>query len=187
MPATLQISFRNMDPSSACEDQVRGRVAELDKFYDRIIACHVVLEEQHRHHQQGRIFHVRVDLVVPGREIVVRRDPGEHHAHEDMHVAIRDAFDAVRRQLEDHVRRMDNQTKTHEEPAVGRIATVFPERDYGFLVTDTGEEVYVHRNSVVHGSFDALQVGDKVRYVVDPEEGEKGPQASTVVPLGRHD
>ena len=70
MPATLQISFRNMDPSSACEDQVRGRVAELDKFYDRIIACHVVLEEQHRHHQQGRIFHVRVDLVVPGREIV---------------------------------------------------------------------------------------------------------------------
>jgi ribosomal subunit interface protein len=119
MPAIVQISFRNMAPSPAAEDRVRDRVAALEKFYDRIISCHVVLEEQHRHHHQGKIFHVRVELIVPGREIVVRRDPGEHHAHEDMHVAIRDAFDATRRQLEDHVRRMDNRIKTHDEAPVG--------------------------------------------------------------------
>jgi ribosomal subunit interface protein len=115
MPAIVQISFRNMAPSPAAEERVRDRVAALEKFYDRIISCHVVLEEPHRHHHQGKIFHVRVELIVPGREIVVRRDPGEHHAHEDMHVAIRDAFDAVRRQLEDYVRRIDDRTKTHEE------------------------------------------------------------------------
>ena len=187
MPATLQISYRNMDSSPSIEQQVRERFAQLEKFFDRLIACHVVVEEGHRRHQQGNVFHVRVDMVAPGRELVVRRDPPEHQAHEDAHVAIRDAFDAARRQLEDYVRRMDNKVKAHETAeTTGRIAVVFPERDYAFLMTGTGEEVYMHRNSVVSGDFDKLQVGDRVRYVVDPKEGEKGPQASTVVPLIRH-
>ena len=186
MPATLQISYRNMESSDSIERQVRDRFAQLEKFYDRLIACHVVLEESGRHHRQGRLFHVRLELIAPGREIVVRRDPPEHHAHEDAHVAIRDAFDAARRQLEDHVRRMDNRVKAHEEETVGRIARLFPERGYGFLVTADGGEVYMHRNSIVHGSFDELRVGDRVRYVVDTEEGEKGPQTSTVVLLSRH-
>jgi cold shock CspA family protein len=60
---------------------------------------------------------------------------------------------------------------------------VFAERDYVFLETDEGEEVYVHRNAVVDGCFDRLQVGDRVRYVVYPEKGEKGAQASTVIPF----
>jgi cold shock CspA family protein len=175
-----------MQSSDSVERQVRERFAQLETFYDRLIACHVVVEEGGRHRRQGRLFHIRLELIAPGREIVVRRDPPEHHAHEDAHVAIRDAFDAARRQLEDYVRRMDNRVKAHEEETVGRVTKLFPERGYGFLVTDTGDEVYMHRNSVVHGSFDDLRVGDRVRYVVDPEEGEKGPQTSTVVPLGRH-
>ena len=186
MPATLQISFRNMESSELVERQVRERFAQLETFYDRLISCRVVVEKANqKQQQQGRLFHVRVDLVAPGREIVVRRGPAEHHAHEDAHVAVRDAFDAARRQLEDHVRRMDNRVKAHEEEAIGRITELFPDRGYGFLVTATGEEVYVHRNSIVHGSLDELRVGDRVRYVVDPEEGEKGHQASTVVPLSR--
>lgn len=183
MAADVHISFRGMEPSPAAEDQVRRRADELEQFSDRITACRVVLEAADRHHQHGRIYKVRVDLTVPGGAVVVNREPGQDHAHEDLHVAIRDAFDAVRRRLQDHMRRLDGQTKQHELPSIGRIASVFAERDYGFLETDAGDEVYFHRNSVSGHGFDKLKVGERVRYVIDPEEGEKGAQASAVIPI----
>ena len=68
----------------------------------------------------------------------------------------------------------------HDPPVSGHSLA---ERDYAFLETDEGEEVYVHRNAVVDGGFDRLKVGNRVRYVVDPEEGEKGAQAGTVIPF----
>jgi cold shock CspA family protein/ribosome-associated translation inhibitor RaiA len=183
MPTDVQISFRGMESSPAAEAQVRRRAEELAQFSDRVTACRVMIEAAHQRHRQGRIYHVRVDLPVPGGRIVASREPGEDHAHEDLHVAIRDAFDAVRRRLQDHMRHLDGQTKQHAAPSIGRIVSVFAERDYAFLATETGGEIYVHRNSVIGGGFDALKVGDRVRYVVDAEEGEKGPQASTVTPL----
>ena len=101
---SLQITFRHMDPSPALEARIRGRAEELDQFFDRITSCRVVVECRHRHQHQGKLFTVSVDLTMPGHEIVVGRDPGANHAHEDAHVAVRDAFDALRRRLEDHVR-----------------------------------------------------------------------------------
>lgn len=184
MAVDLHISFRGMEPSPAAEARVRHRVEELEQFSDRISSCRVVLEATDRHHRQGRIYHVRVDLTVAGGRIVASRDPGLNHAHEDLHVAIRDAFDAARRRLQDHMRRLDGQTKQHEPPSVGHIVNLFAERDYGFLETETGEEVYFHRNCVSGNEFGKLKVGDRVRYVIDPEEGEKGAQASAVIPLG---
>jgi len=180
MPADVQISFRGMQASPAAEEQIRRKADELAQFSDRISACRVMLEAAHRRHRQGQIYHVRVDLAVPGGKIVVDKEPGQDHAHEDLHVAIRDAFDAARRRLQDHMRRMEGEIKQHEAPSIGRITQLFAERDYGFLITEAGEEIYVHRNSVIGGGFDSLKVGDRVRYVVDPEEGEKGLQASTV-------
>jgi cold shock CspA family protein/ribosome-associated translation inhibitor RaiA len=186
MQLPLQITFRGMDASDTIEGQIRQRADELERFYDRITACRVVVESAHRHHRKGRIYHVRVELTVPGGEIVVKRDPPEHHAHEEMHVAIRDAFDAARRQLEDHVRRDRGQTKAHELPDHGKIARLFPEQGYGFITAADGAEIYMHRNSVLDDGFDRLRVGDEVRYVVHPGEGEKGPQASTVIAIGKH-
>ena len=183
MPADVQISFRALGSSPSVEAQIRRRAEELAQFSDRVSACKVMVEAAHRHHWQGRIYHVRIDLAVAGGEIVVNREPSQDHAHEDLHVAIRDAFDAARRRLQDHMRRLDGQTKQHIAPPIGRIARVFAERDYAFLETDEGEEVYMHRNAVVGGGFDRLKVGDRVRYVIDQEEGEKGVQASTVIPL----
>lgn len=183
MPADVQISFRGMASSPSVEAQVRRRAEELHQFSDRVTACRVVLEAAHRRHRQGTIYHVRVDLTIPGGAVVVDRESAEDHAHEDLHVAIRDAFDAARRRLQDHMRRLDGQTKQHEPQSIGRITKVFAERDYAFLETDDGEEVYVHRNAVVGGVFNKLKVGDPVRYVVDPEEGENGAQASTVILL----
>ena len=97
MPANLSIAFRNMEASPSVEAQVRRRAEELGQFSDRISACRVTLEATHRHHRQGRIFRVSVDLSLPGGKVVVNREPGENHAHEDMHVTIRDAFDTARR------------------------------------------------------------------------------------------
>jgi cold shock CspA family protein/ribosome-associated translation inhibitor RaiA len=183
MQVPVQITFRHMDPSSFVEELIRQRVDELKQFYPRITACDVVLEKDHRRHRQGNLFHVRVRLEIPGHTIAVKREPPEHHAHEDVRVAVRDAFDAVRRQLEDYARRMRADVKTHEAPQIGRITKVFTERGYAFLETETGDEVYVHQNAVVNGGFAKLQVGMKVRYVLSPDPGEKGAQASTVVPL----
>jgi hypothetical protein len=83
------------------------------------VSCRVVIEAPKRR-RHGDLFRVRVDLKVPGKEIVVKRDPAEHHAHEDIYVAIRDCFDAVRRQLEDHLRRRRGDVKAHEFPPMAR-------------------------------------------------------------------
>ena len=104
MQVPLQITFRQMDASPALDARIRQRAEELEQFYDRITACHVTVEAQHRRHQQGNLFRVSVDLMVPGREITVGRGKDVNHAHEDAHVAVRDAFDALRRRLEDYVR-----------------------------------------------------------------------------------
>ena len=186
MRLPLQITFRHMDPSAALEARIRQRAEELDQFFDRITSCRVVVECAHRRHQQGNLFEVRLDLTVPGREIVVGREPGTNHAHEDPYVAVRDAFDAVRRLLEDHVRRRRGEAKTHAVPDHGRVARLLPDRDCGFIATAGGEEIYFHRNSVTGDAFDKLEIGSEVRFVTQHGESAEGPQASTVVPLGKH-
>jgi ribosomal subunit interface protein len=185
MQEPLQITFRNLDASPAVEAKIRERVEELEQIYNRITSCRVVIEESNRHQRQGRLYHIRVDLRVPGREIVVKRDPSAHHAHEDIYVAVRDCFDAVRRRLEDHARRQRGDVKAHETPGHGKIATLIAEKGYGFIDAVDGTEVYFHRNAVAGDGFNKLVVGDEVRFVVHPDEGEKGPQASTVVRSGR--
>jgi ribosomal subunit interface protein len=175
-----------MKVSPAVEAKVRERVEELERFHDRITSCRVVIEVPHRRHLQGDLYHIRVDLKVPGREIVVKRDPPEHHAHEDIYVAVRDCFDAVRRQLEDHARRRRGDVKAHEIPNHGKVANLIAEKDYGFIEASDGTEIYFHRNSVADGGFDKLTVGDEVRFALHPGEGEQGPQASAIVPIGKH-
>lgn len=113
MQHPLRIAFRNMEPSEALEQRIRTRVTEMEHLCDRITSCDVVVELDHKHPRQGKLFHVRVDLALPGRTIVVRREPADNHTHEDAHVAVRDAFDAARRQLEDHVRMARGDVKNH--------------------------------------------------------------------------
>jgi len=186
MQQPLQITFRHMDPSPTLEARIRQRAEELDQLFERIIACRVVVECGHHRHQQGKIFDVRVELAVPGAEIVVGRDSGKNHAHEDAHVAVRDAFDAVRRRLEDHVRNRRGAVKAHAVPDHGKVARLLPDRDCGFIVTAAGDEIYFHRNSVAGGAFDKLEIGAEVRFVAQASESAQGDQASTVVPLGKH-
>lgn len=184
MRLPLQVTFRGMEHSDALEAKIRERAEGLDRFFERIMGCRVVVELHHKHHQQGNLYHVRIDLTVPGDELVVSREPDEHLMHEDAHVAVRDAFDAARRELEDYARRRRGDVKTHEAPPHGRIAELHPEEDYGRIEAADGRLVYFHRNSVVDADFADLTVGTEVRFA--EEKGDSGPQASTVRPVGKH-
>jgi ribosomal subunit interface protein len=183
MELPLQITFRHMEPSPAIEARITEHVQKLDRYHDRITSCRVVVEAPHKHHHKGRLYHVAVDLGVPDGRLVASRERDLHHAHEDVYVAIRDAFDAVRRQLDGYVSRRRGEVKTHEPELRGRIIAIVPERDFGRIATMDGREIYFHRNSVVGARFDTLVVGTEVRLV--ETTGAEGPQASTVHVLGR--
>jgi ribosomal subunit interface protein len=184
MQLPLQVTFRNLERSPALEAEVRSHAERLDKFYDRIMSCRVVIEERHKHHRQGNHFHVSLDVTVPGGELVASREPDAHHRYADVHVAIRDAFDSMRRQLEDFARKHDQRLKVHAPPPHGRIVELTPEEDRGRIETPDGRLIYFHRHSVVGADFDALTIGAEVRF--HEEAGERGPQASTVHVVGKH-
>ena len=184
MEVPLQISFRDMDPSPAIEARIREKAAKLEHYSERIVSCRVVVEARHRHQRKGKLYNVRIDLRAPREELLVGHAGRLDHAHEDVYVAIRDAFDAVTRQLEDHARRFRGDVKTHAVPDHGRVVRLFP--DYGFIATADGSEVYFHANSVADAAFDRLEIGTEVRLVIAEGESAQGPQASTVVPIGKH-
>ncbi len=184
MQLPLQVSFRHMGHSDEIEAVVRQKAALLDKFAHHIMGCRVVIEPAARRHKHGNLYEVRIDLTVPGEEIAVSREPGEHAEYKDIQVALRDAFDTARRRLEDYVRRRRGDVKAHEVPPHGHVSKLFPNEGYGFIGTTDGREVYFHRDSVLNQGFGHLRVGAEVTFA--EEEGKKGPQASTVKPVGRH-
>ena len=181
MPFPIEVTFRDMESTPALEEFVRHWAVKLEHLYDRIERCHVVIEHPHQHHRQGQRVHVRVTLAVPGPDIVVSHDHALDGAHEDVYVAIRDAFQAARRQLEDHVRKLRQDVKTHVEPEHGRVSYLDVEGEWGYLEAE-GRRIYFHHNSVVPDQ--PLAVGDEVRFT--EEHGDKGPQATSVTRIGEH-
>ena len=107
----LQISFHGLAHSDALQQAIRERAAKLDHFHDHIISCRVVVELAARHQRHGNEYNVRLDIKVPGAEIVANQE-----GDKDPQVALRDAFDAARRKLEDHARRQRGDVKQHSTP-----------------------------------------------------------------------
>jgi cold shock CspA family protein len=184
MKLPIQIAFHNMPRDAEIESAILANAEWLDNYHDRIMSCRVVVDRPHLHHKEGNLYQIRIDLKVPGEELVVKREPGQHADYKKLDIMLRDAFDEMRRQLEDHVRRRRGDVKAHETPSHARVVRLFPESGYGFLETPEGREVYFHRNSVVDANFEDLTAGTEVRFV--EELGEKGPQASSLTPVGRH-
>jgi ribosomal subunit interface protein len=179
----IQVTFRDIRHSDAVEAYVRERAAKLETFSARITGCHVTVEAPHRHQQTGRHYRIRIDLTVPGNEVVVSNASDDNPTNEDLFAAVDQAFDRMGRRLEDHVRRQRGDVKPRETTYVeGRVTKLWSYEGYGFLETPDAVEVYFHRNSVLHGAFDRLEIGARVRFI--EELGEKGPQASTVVLVG---
>lgn len=176
METPVQIAFRGMDSSTALEARIREKIDKLEQYHDRIISCRVVVEAPHRHSRKGKLFVITLDVTVPGAELVVNSEKRHHPSHEDVYVALRDAFNAMTRQLEEHNRETKGQVKSHEAPPEGIVIRLF--HDHGFIDTPDRGEIYFHRNSVVDDKFDDLKEGEQVRFVAT--QGEKGLQASTV-------
>jgi len=117
MQVPLEISFHNMDPSPAVEAKVRRKAKWLERYYGRITSCRVVIEAPHQHHHRGNRYHVKVFISLPGgHELAASRDTDQGHAHEDIHVAIHDAFDVARRQVREVVAKMSGKVKTLRGP-----------------------------------------------------------------------
>ena len=116
MQTPVQIVFHKVAHSEALENLIREKTRKLEVIFPRLMRCHVSIDQPHRHKEQGEPFNVRITLHVPGGELVVNRDQ-----HEDVYVALNDAFDAVRRQLEEHAQRMRREVKHHDngQPASG--------------------------------------------------------------------
>lgn len=178
MTASLQITLRDMANSEALETHIRDKVKKLESLFDHVISCRVVVDMPHRHHQQGKEFNVLVDLGVPGNEIVVNR-----RHHEDPYVALRDAFDAARRQLEDYIHRLRRETKAHAFEQQGHVARISHQEGFGFIAGPDGTELYFHRDNVVNPSFDRLKAGDEVRFLEDFDSSR--PQAKRIS-AGKH-
>ncbi|MCU0573421.1 MAG: ribosome-associated translation inhibitor RaiA [Syntrophobacteraceae bacterium] len=173
MKGPLEISSRNIDLSEELVDLIHDKAEKLDNFHDGIISCRVMVEVPHRSQRKGVSYNVRVDLSVPGGEVIVRREPGE-----DLYVSICNAFDVAERQLKEHADRQRGDVKRREVKPVGRVVRIFPDDGFGFLENVEGREVYFHENAVLGGKFRDLEVGSMVTFV--EREGDEGSQASSV-------
>ncbi len=186
MEKPLEISFRHMESSPAVEARIREKVDELETFFARIIGCRVVVEQDHRHHRQGNLFRIRLDITLPGKEIAINHKGPKNQAHQDVYVAIRDAFNAAKRKIEDHARVRRGKVKAHDVPPHGHVVRLDREAGFGFIRLVDGQEIYFHQNSVTNGGFESLDVGAEVRLSIDEKEGVEGPQATSVQPIGKH-
>ena len=119
----LQITFRHMDPSPALAARIRALVARLGKFDARISHCHVIVAPPPRHHRHGALYDFHIDIALPDKVIAVRRARSGTPAHEDPYVALRDAFRAARRKLEDYRRTRRGEIKSHSQPPRARRHT----------------------------------------------------------------
>ena len=180
----LQVIFHHIDKSEVLEAKIREEVDKLGQFYPDIHNCRVVVEQLHKHHHQGNLFHVCMDLNVTGHKLIAQREPGLNPAYTDAHVAWRDAFKAMRRQLEELARHQQGHVKHHEEKPHGHITEIAPDKTFGRIESVDGRWLYFPRNSLIGADLDQLQVGTPVYYVEDA--GEEGPQASSVYPVGKH-
>jgi cold shock CspA family protein len=173
----VHVSFDGIERDEALAVAVRDHVEHLPRHHSRIHGCRVVVGTD-AHHATGSRYRVHLRVELPGKDVVVGQHP-PRPGHDDPYLAVADAFRTVERRLDDAARILRGEVKTHEDAqAIGRVTRLSDDGEHGFLETADGREVYFHRNSVLDGFFDELEPGAKLRFV--EEEGERGPQASTV-------
>ena len=179
MQIPLQITVRDMAASPSLEERIRSKAEELERFHPRITHCRVTVSESHKHHHQGRQFEVRIDVRVPGHaEVVVTRQHDE-----DVYVALRDAFGATTRRIEDVLREQRGSVKAHDTPQHGTVKRVVRDEGFGFIETGDGRELYFSRDNVVHPVFEHLEPGMEVQFI--ESASDEGLQAKRVS-SGKH-
>ncbi|MBE9055067.1 MULTISPECIES: HPF/RaiA family ribosome-associated protein [Sphaerospermopsis] len=178
-----EITYRNLDKSEAIDNLVHEKIAKLENICNYINSCHIAIEKIHDRPRSGSPYRVRIDLTVPpGHELAAEKNPGEGVQYQPLDAVVRETFDAMRQQLVKltQLQRASEQSGRYEEAqeSTGLVTKLFREDGYGFLKTLDGREIYFHQNSVLHHEFDRLEIGTGVHFSL--EDGEEGPQASTV-------
>lgn len=183
MQTPVQIDFKGFEGSEAQKVAIAEHLAEVERRFGGIVAGRVVVKAPDKHHRKGAAFEISIRLKLPaGREVDVSRTTGLDERHANFRFALGDAFRRAEHQLHDAVERMQGEVKTVAKQPVGTVTRLSD--DHGFLESAEGLEIYFHRNSVVNGGFAKLEPGSRVTYV--EQQGERGPQASTVKRLGKH-
>jgi len=179
MQVPLQITAGELPLVPELEAYIRERADKLEEFYDGIVSCRVTIPYPPSHSRKGEPYEIDIHVHVPGKHLVVNKQ-----SHPDLQIAITQAFEAMERQVDEFGRKQRGQVKQDQKPPHARIVRLFPESGYGFLKDVEGTERYFHRNSVLPPTtFEELAVGAEVRYT--PEQGDEGPQASSVALTGK--
>lgn len=158
MAIPLEITVRDIEMTAPIEERIRMKAAKLSQYFGRIESCKVVVEMPPKHQHHGKLFNVRIEVLVPGKVLNVSKQPDE-----DLYVAIRDAFQAMYRQLEDYTQKMRGEVKSHPHVRRGSIDRLFV--DYGFIKTPEGNEYYFHESNVQNPAFEELKLGSLVSFI----------------------
>ena len=181
MDIPLEVAFHNLEPSAEIEALIREHVGRLEKLYPHLVGCRVSVEMLHKQHRSGNVPEVHIAIRVPGREIAISRGPHrakQRRAAPNVHSSLKDAFRAAEQRLKDFKGLQYGEIKTKEMPIQGYVTQLVAEKNYGFIATGNGEELYFHSNAVADGGFDDLREGQAVQYSV--VAGDKGPSAGRV-------
>ena len=180
-----EIIFHDVDRSAWVENYILERLEHLERFAAGITRCHVTLSQEHARHKKGNRYSVMVEVRIPPQhDLAVKKQKEIRDMKTQLPAVINLAFGAIERQLKKTAALRRQEEKTHDAQPHGVVEKLFGEEGYGFIrAADDNREVYFHRNSVLHGDFEGLSVGTEVRY--SPEEGEQGPQASSVQVVGK--
>ncbi len=175
-----EITFRNVQKTSAIEQMIQNNIEKLDKLHENIMSFRIIIEKKHKSQKSGNPYYVRINITIPpGNEIVVKEKESKDTIPNPLVSAIQEGFITAKREIKKLVEKQRHEVKSHPAQEMNAIVNkLFKDRGYGFLKTLEGREIYFHRNSVLYRDFDRLETGTGVRCL--EEEGEKGLQASTV-------
>lgn len=171
-----QITIRDITHSEAVEEHLLEKIDKLNQFFDRIISCHVVVEQTQKHQTTGKLYHIRIRLSVPGKELMVN-----HNNNEDtnLYISIRDAFKNMERQIKHYAQEMHGEMKWHSETTEGEIVRLFDQDRFGFIRGfEDDTEFYFNADNVVSPQFEHLKVGTEVHFI--EAMGDEGHQAHRV-------
>ena len=180
MQTAPEIIFHDVDRSAWVETYILERVQRLDRFADGITSCRVTLAQEQASHHKGNRYSVMVEArTPPNHDLAAKKGKVIHDMSQQLPALINLAFGAVERQLKKTAQLRRGEVKLHENGQPHGIVEKLFDEGYGFLRSvDDDRQVYFHRNSVLHGDFERLTVGTEVRFT--PQEGDDGPQASSV-------
>ena len=185
MDRPLEIAFHNLQSSESVEAEIRRQVERLETRYGNMTSCRVSVEALHQQHQTGNLYEVHISVSVRGKDLAVSQEPHhakERYAHPDVRTTLRDAFKAIEKQLSSASRGRhrggSGTAGAGDGPLAGQVALIEPGSDHGFLIDNSGTQLYFHRDSVTNGRFETMQRGDLVHYVA--ETTDTGPVATKV-------